>query len=1105
MGKVLKNTKLIYLFFGFLPLVFYLLSSKTSVVDKDYETHTDYFYFSAGCSAKGEIWLESDTGLIAKWQLDQGNFKNLQYVGQIPRDSLVLSFHHFMVYDTVSLCALNAYCQNKLYSLLNISDNDYVAENGQIAVKDGALFIQPIEIGKPVILKFKPLMMWDEENEGGVIDLFIIILIVILFFVLYITFPGVKPFVLSLIITLLFVMSFKIIIPEKAGSIEISTHTVQTNAELFYNRTPFFNSEKKFVFKEESGIQIPINLSVDRYLRFDPDEEVKKIKDLNIKVKTGLFSFNISPLSSPHNFIFNDLKSDNDFFVVCGNDPYISFSTLYFLNKLNKLIKLEKYLVLLIGLLLFFVLLIIFSFFKFTDKLRVKWYYLYFLLLPLSYLIIILFFAEKKNDEGNTHIYFSLRSTQTAVISLINGHDTLAVWENDSKGFRYFHYKGKTESGLPLSIGIDGLEAEDTVSILSVNLYENGEVYNLYDNEEHICHVTNARHTEDVNSSSVIIIEPHQPVIINLLPFHAKERNNEKGYIYILIIIMFLIIFLYVVVSSPLKSYFIAICITVSFFMFVYFWVGHHWQSHLTLETTSPLKSVQFFYSPYPEFIHDKKNDINSNERLFKTEIELFDNNFLRCDIVDSICILENLNISLKTGIIGKHWNYRTIAPEHVLLNDMLRIGDVYHITGEDPFIVLSSSYQWQSINLLTYVCQNIFILLTLIVFTLLIFLKRYLNKYSLSEVILVLVFIMSITYSFFFFLFTSHSIILSAEMRYAHTLPEYNKDSLSTYLEETENYLNDQLPGRTNIIIMNNLIEYNLFGQIINNPNVHFGKDGWMFYVGGVCRENFENSKPLSDEELEKMTEVLVKRRDWLNKRGIEFYMMFPPMAYFVYEEEVGPRLWRYHKKSKVEQLYEYVNTNTDINFIDLLEPLKEAKKNNQRLLYFKTNSHWNYNGSYIAYTTLIEYLKRDFPQIPAPFPYDSIRWKRYDTYIPDLYKALALDRYNTSVEYEPVRAFMLRDVETTYPVYEGFSSPAPAFCLHNKNVESPSILLYGDSYAGFLYYYLAQNFSRGIYLWTPLFYPSIIELEKPDIVVQEMNDYSIMNLLYPNPPLTE
>ena len=96
-----------------------------------------------------------------------------------------------------------------------------------------------------------------------------------------------------------------------------------------------------------------------------------------------------------------------------------------------------------------------------------------------------------------------------------------------------------------------------------------------------------------------------------------------------------------------------------------------------------------------------------------------------------------------------------------------------------------------------------------------------------------------------------------------------------------------------------------------------------------------------------------------------------------------------------------------------------------------------------------------------------------------------------------------MLANVETSYPTYPGFSSAAPPFLLVNKHIPRPSMLIYGDSYSGFLSYYLANNFNRNIFLWTPIFYPSIIEKEKPDIVIQEMNDYSIYNILYPNPPL--
>ncbi|OQA01297.1 MAG: hypothetical protein BWY70_00427 [Bacteroidetes bacterium ADurb.Bin408] len=305
--------------------------------------------------------------------------------------------------------------------------------------------------------------------------------------------------------------------------------------------------------------------------------------------------------------------------------------------------------------------------------------------------------------------------------------------------------------------------------------------------------------------------------------------------------------------------------------------------------------------------------------------------------------------------------------------------------------------------------------------------------------------------------------------------------------------------------MVINNLIEYNLFRQLLNNRNVHFGRDGWMFYIGANCRENYENRKPLTIEQLEAMKEVLVARHEWLKERGIKFYLVFPPMAYFVYEEKVGPRLWRYNQKTKLEQLLEFLKKNTELNIIDIYNPLMEAKKGKPIRLYYRDNSHWNYFGSYVAYRAMIQYIKKDFENIDPPLPLSKIDWIEFKEYYSDFLKLVGIYKYYTYNEVMPV--INCEPVpDTLKPVFPELVSPVYPFTIvnHHKS-HKPSMLLYGDSFSGFLLTYLNYNFYRSTFLWTPIFYPTIIEKEHPDIVIQEMADYTILNILNPNPPLPE
>ena len=70
-------------------------------------------------------------------------------------------------------------------------------------------------------------------------------------------------------------------------------------------------------------------------------------------------------------------------------------------------------------------------------------------------------------------------------------------------------------------------------------------------------------------------------------------------------------------------------------------------------------------------------------------------------------------------------------------------------------------------------------------------------------------------------------------------------------------------------------------------------------------------------------------------------------------------------------------------------------------------------------------------------------------------------------------------------------------------KTTDAPKLIMNRDSYSNFLIPYFAPHFSRQGYLWTPIFFPTIIQKEKPDIVITEMMERFLDDLLVENPPL--
>ncbi|HOY33061.1 MAG TPA: hypothetical protein PKW80_14370 [Bacteroidales bacterium] len=1108
-----KRLKPVYLLFLAVPLAYFLCYGFKV---KDYPTEkktNDYFFFSVKTSKPVSLSLLDGRNTLITRSVSPGGYKDMECLGQIADSSrLSLMINDAAAGDTICFLGFNLYHNDHVASLVEGIKKKCDVKNAELIENDDGIAVVVQQSGQPVIIDLPPPTVWETSASGFNPLWLVIFAFVAIILVLLACAPSKRYFIAVLLITLLVMVIAHLTFDKSLiGRATMNCDTQLKNAEIFYHKDPFFTPEKKFSsVLISNSFSVPVNYSKDRFLRLDPGDSIINLQDLKIMIKPGFFCSEYDLASMPQKIlVLNDLVRSQDKYYITGNDPYIKLSSAYFIRHLEWLSFLEQNLFLALSLLVFLVLLLLQIFYSGFDrlliKIRFKPAYYAFLLLPLTYYSISAVWEKEAPSQSDDHLYFSAMTSKPSAVSLINGSDSVASWILDAPSYKYLHYSGRFNTDEGFFLKFDSLNSNDTIQLLSVNLFHNDHVYSIFDKNEPVCSISNATILVDNECVMAVAQQVGRPVIVHLLPFTCLKNSNTKNLIDSFVLLLFFIVFTVVVIISPRTRYFMASCVISLLMMFVYYWLCLDLQDQVRLKTSTLVKSVQFYYNNNPSFEATKIISTDKGLNIFKTNIDLSANKFLRCDVAETTKELKDTRICTKTGLIKNTWNYDDLPPEKMLLNDMVRYGNVLQVKGNDPFFVLTAAGQMGEINLQLWLKHNIFLLITIIFFLLLLLLGNTTGKQQLTAVFFTLVFVSLISYGFLLSLFSSEGLVLTAEMRYTNPRPVFKPDSSEVFVKRLDDYLKDQIPGRNNIIILNNYIEYSIFRKVLNNQNVHFGENNWMYYIGGVCRENYENRNPLTPEELKKMKDVLVARRDWLMERDIHFYLVFPTMSYAVYEEYIGPRLWRYHQKSKLEQLLEYLKLNTDLDIIDIHNPLMEAKKNNYADLYYRSNSHWTHYGAYVAYAAMIEQISRDYPETGTPLPLKDITWIKFPNYKPDLYVLIAIEKFVKYCEYMPSNDKLTAATETTYPVYPEFSSPAPAYCFHNKTINNPSVLMYGDSFGGFLLYYLTNNFSKTYFLYTHLFYPTIIEKEKPDIVIQEMADYTIYKILDQNPVMID
>ncbi len=198
-------------------------------------------------------------------------------------------------------------------------------------------------------------------------------------------------------------------------------------------------------------------------------------------------------------------------------------------------------------------------------------------------------------------------------------------------------------------------------------------------------------------------------------------------------------------------------------------------------------------------------------------------------------------------------------------------------------------------------------------------------------------------------------------EKRNLQSKPVFSLKGLDSFSQDCEAYVNDHLPYRNQLILINNFIDYSIFKQS-TNKNVILGQNGWLFYSnpkdGEAARQSLHYLQ-FTDEQLEKITAGLLTAQAICEKTGTEFVLCIPPNKESIYSNEFPKEYSVSENSSSYEQLVNYLQANTDIRIVLPYDELKNAQANfPDEQLYFYNDTHWNALGGYVGARCLAKEL---------------------------------------------------------------------------------------------------------------------------------------------------
>lgn len=280
--------------------------------------------------------------------------------------------------------------------------------------------------------------------------------------------------------------------------------------------------------------------------------------------------------------------------------------------------------------------------------------------------------------------------------------------------------------------------------------------------------------------------------------------------------------------------------------------------------------------------------------------------------------------------------------------------------------------------------------------------------------------------------------------------------------------------------------------GAIVGD--VAIGRDGWLFLVGGTNRfvETFTESEGASLANVDAWNSILRRRKHRLSSLGSDYLHCIVPEKLTVYGEYLDWELnWELSPGHRFNQS---CGRDLEPNCLDLF-PVFFNNRYSQNL-YLKTDSHWTYQGAFLAYQMICAKLGIEFRAELLNRPYDEAE--------------LALD-LGSKLESGPIeRARFYRCRQNAELVGENeivrikrllFKPDDPGLHVGSlvkfrnaQSTDARKILIFGDSFSEYrdhlLTALLAETFSETTFLWSTSIDYDVVSETKPDLVLSVMTE---------------
>lgn len=305
---------------------------------------------------------------------------------------------------------------------------------------------------------------------------------------------------------------------------------------------------------------------------------------------------------------------------------------------------------------------------------------------------------------------------------------------------------------------------------------------------------------------------------------------------------------------------------------------------------------------------------------------------------------------------------------------------------------------------------------------------------------------------------------------------PRINKD----YLKQLGGYFEGHCALRQEMVTGYSFVTTKVFGTS-SSKSVIYGKNGWMFYSDTLG--DYTGSEVMTERQLNDCVRTLVLMERYCKQNGAQFVFVIAANKNSLY----GENMPYYYKKATApgnrERLVKKLKE-AGVKYIDLYDVFAAQDK----VLYHKTDSHWNNEGAALAAREIHEATGQMYIDRYGKAPYKVQK---------DFKGDLAAMMYPSAV---PLEEEIYYDEGFGFE-YEGKVESNFDNKIRTTGAIANNLLMYRDSFGSSLLPFMAEPYANALFSRSLTVQVKDYESIKPDVFVMEKAE-RFLPQLSENPP---